>query len=49
MALTKKDWYALDKIIQKANNSELSRIEADVQKELRLSETAISEGFEKRK
>jgi len=49
MAMTKKDWYVLDKLLDKATNSELYRIEDIVQKEIRLSDKSISEGFEKRK
>lgn len=49
MALTKKDKEEFEKIICKSTRSELNILLVRVEKEIRLSEIAISEGFEKKK
>ena len=47
--LKRGDFSRLDVIVSRAKRSELDRILERVDKEIRLSETAIAEGFEKRK
>jgi len=43
------DYVKLNSILEKANNSQLRSILEIVEREIRLSETAIKEGMEKRK
>lgn len=46
--LSDEEMVTIEKIITKANNSELRYILNILEKEIRLSEVAIKEGFEKR-
>jgi hypothetical protein len=45
--LTRIEWDKFLDMVEKANNPELQRMEDVVSKEIRLSEGAIGEGFEK--
>lgn len=46
--LSKKDYETFAHLLDKASRNELDELDEMVQKEIRLSETAISEGQEKR-
>ena len=47
--LTNKEFNTISKLLAKATNKDLHQIQAMVEKEVRLSETSIREGFEKRR
>ena len=47
--LTKEDMQRFKHYLQKATNPQLYKMQKELKKEIRLSETAIREGFEKRK
>ena len=49
MAINKKDWEVWEKLVCNADNSQLYKMLERVEKEIKLSETAIKEGEEKRK
>jgi hypothetical protein len=46
MKLNKKEWALFSELINKADNSDLYKLKDELEKEIRLSETAINEGFE---
>lgn len=49
MAINKKDWEVWEKLVCNADNSQLYKMLEIVEKEIRLSEITIEEGFEKRR
>lgn len=49
MTMKQKEWEQLSEILGKATRKQLDLIDIEVAREIRLSETAIKEGFEKNK
>lgn len=49
MAISKKEWETWEKLVCNADNSQLYKMLERVEKEIRLSETSIKEGDEKRR
>ena len=45
--LNKEELFCFNELISKATRSELEVLKKDLDKEIRLSKTAIKEGFEK--